>query len=120
MDSSLNVTRQKQCLPIILIPSFSNISINIIRFTMTIFYLMWLISLILFKDFRNRKMIYLHNLNLIGLFNCAVGISFLFFTTCTVLDVQTCTAQSYLVFLSSTLSGYGIAALAIYRLYLLF
>lgn len=115
-----NETNFSHCKPLLLLTSFSNVSINVTRFTLTALLTIWLIIVILTKEFHSRKMVFMHNLNFIGLCNCATGISFLFYSTCTVLDEVTCAIQSCLVIFASTISGYGIAALAIYRLYLMF
>lgn len=93
-----------------------SILLTVLRILISILYVGWFIFALIFKDFRNKSLIFLHNLNVIGLYNCVIGVALLFTNTCDVYSQFGCLSQSFNLYYSSILSGYGLAALALHRL----
>ena len=68
------------------------------------------------RELQDKKLIFLHNLNAIGFFYCIMSSSVFLTTTCTRHTGLFCAIQSVIFVYGSTLSGYGLSALAIFRL----
>ena len=107
----------QQCFSLFLLSDIYNVILNVVRISMAILNVLWFILILRMKEFRSRKMVFLHNLNIIGLVYCINGIANYFYFTCTVLDELHCAIQGYGIWITNTLSNYGIIALAIYRLH---
>jgi len=60
-------------------------------------------------------MVFIYNLNIIGLFNCVVAFLFLLSPTCDVPYVN-CLIQAFVTIYTTILSSYGISSLVLYRL----
>ena len=93
-----------------------NTFLVMLRILITVLYIGWFLLALKFKDFHTRKMSYIYNLNIIGLFNCIIAVFFLLSDNCAVLSKDVCVFQSFTSIFSANLSGYGLAALALYRL----
>ena len=119
MDNFTLVNLTKECLPILLDPTPVDQLLNLLRITVIVLVSLWCILIIAIKEFRVRPMIFMHNLNVICLAHCILEISRIVYTSCTVLQGFQCFLQAYVKSFLSLLSGYGISALALYRLYLI-
>ena len=119
MNISERNSSVEKCFLILLQPSLTDKILNTLKMTIFIMNFLWCILVVVIKDFRTRQMIFLHNLNLICFANNLVSMSGFFYTNCTLLSDLSCFLQAYANILTSLLSGYGISALAIYRLFLI-
>jgi hypothetical protein len=77
---------------------------------------MWLALAIKLKEFHSKKLAFLNNLNAIGLYYCLSNAWLLFLTTCDTHSEAVCSMQALNFIYMANLSGYGLAALALYRL----
>lgn len=104
------------CMPAFFLSDVYSITLTTIRITVAVFYFIWLILCIKRKELHSKKLAFLHNLNAIGIFYCILSIQLLLASTCDVYTEAMCTFQAFNLIFFSILSGYGLSALAIYRL----
>ena len=111
-----NSTQKPECVPTWPVSNPFSIILNIIRATVALLYLISFLLLIKIKQFHDKRLAFLHNLNAIGLFYFGQAISVIFTTTCSNYTDAYCAFQAICVLLGTPLSGYGLTALAIFRL----
>ena len=117
MNSSQTATNSSiVCISVLFATDAYTVALNVIRILVSFFYVLWLILVFTIKEFRVKQMAFLHNLNLIGILYCITGLSYLFYTNCTELSDFICNIQAFNSMFVTVLSGYGLAALALYRL----
>jgi hypothetical protein len=91
-------------------------ALNVIKFVALLLYLVWIIISFKVKEFHSRHMILLYNLNAVGIFYLAYGLTFTFYSSCFVPTQAICLIQAILNFFTAYNNGYAIAAVAVHRM----
>ena len=72
-NNTHNSTTKIDCVIFLLSTDTTSILLNILRMSVLILYLGWFIIIISFKDFRNKNMAFLYNLNIVSLIKAIYG-----------------------------------------------
>ena len=114
--SNQTANRRPNCVSLFLLSDSLNISLTVVRLSVAIFYIVWILFAIKIKEFHTKNMVYLYNLNAMGIVYCLIGLSSYLYTTCTVFDEATCAYSSFSSIFTSHMTGYGLSALTLFRL----
>ena len=84
LNSSLkNGTENKEsCISMIFAADFYNLTLNIIRSTVSFLLIIWIVLLMRIKELRKREMAFLNNLNAISTFYCILSFYYLIHASC--------------------------------------
>ena len=107
----------ESCISVIFAADFTNITLNIIRSTVSLLLIIWIVLLMRIKELRRREMAFLNNLNAISAFFCITSLYYLFYASCYQMSDLQCSIQSFAAGYVTILPNYGLIGLVLYRLY---
>lgn len=115
----MNSTQNKEasdCVLFLFVNEAYSIFLNTFRFLVFIFYAIWLIFAIKFKDFHNKSMVYLYNVNAVSLAYALYGIQLSLLPICYQPSNVHCFIQGFINLWNLYLPGYSLCALVCHRL----
>lgn len=115
MNASLK-NQTQICIYSIYLTDPYNLTLNILRITVFVLFILWAMIAIFVKKFRNRKMLFLYNLNLTSFLRAVNGMTNFFISSCDVLSSDFCLFQMLSNFFLTYLLAFSLCLFTLQRL----
>lgn len=93
-----------------------NVTIDVMRISLLLFYIIWIIIAFKINEFHKRQMIFVYNLVVVGLFHCITALWPRLWSTCYIPSQSVCVLVQWTILYGSYYSGYAIGGLILFRL----